>query len=113
MKKGAPFEWDDSCQNTFNSIKRYLSRLPVLGAPVLSKPRLLYIAAEEHSLGALCAQENSKGKERTLYYLSRTLVRVELNYSPIEKMCLTLMFAVQKLRHYIQPYTVYIISKVD
>jgi len=49
----------------------------------------------------------------TLYYLSRTLVGAELNYSPIEKMCLALMFAVQKLRHYMQAHTVYVISKVD
>ena len=49
MKKGAPFEWDDSCQNAFDSIKRYLSSLPILGAPVPGKPLLLYIAAQECS----------------------------------------------------------------
>ena len=36
--------------------------------------------------GCLCAQENKEGKERALYYLSRTLVRAEFHYSPIEKM---------------------------
>ena len=34
---------------------------------------MLYIAAQEKSLGALMAQENKEGKERALYYLSRTL----------------------------------------
>jgi len=62
---------------------------------------------------ALCVQENSEGKERALSYLSRTLVEVELNYSPIEKMCLALMFVVQKLRHYMQAHIMYVISKVD
>jgi len=94
MKKGAPFEWDDSCQNAFDSIKRYLLSPPVLGAPVLGKRLLLYMMAQERSLGALRAQENSEGKERALYYLSRTLVGAELNYSPIKKMCLAVMFAV-------------------
>ncbi|XP_057250646.1 transposon Tf2-1 polyprotein [Beta vulgaris subsp. vulgaris] len=105
MKKGAPFEWDESCHRAFESIKKYLSTPPVLGAPVPGKPLILYIAAQERSLGALCAQENNEGKEK-VYYLSRTLVGAELNYSPIEKMCLALIFAIQKLKHYMQAHTV-------
>jgi len=34
MKKGAPFEWDDSCRAAFKKIKEYLSHPPVLGAPI-------------------------------------------------------------------------------
>ena len=67
---------------------------------------MLYIAAQEKSLGALMAQENEKGKERALYYLSRTLNGAELNYSPIENMCLALFFSIDKLEHYMQAYTV-------
>ena len=74
---------------------------------------MLYITAQEKSLGALMAQENEKGKERALYYLSRTLNGAELNYSPIEKMCLALFFAIDKLGHYMQAYTVRLIVKAD
>jgi len=83
MKKGAPFDWDDSCPNAFDSIKRYLLSPSILGALVPGKPLLLYIVAYERSLGALCAQQNSEGKENSLFYLSHTLVEAELNYSPI------------------------------
>ena len=85
----------------------------MLGAPTPGKPLRLYIAAQEQSLGALCVQENEEGKEVALYYLSRMLVGAELKYSPIEKMCLSLIFAVQKLKHYMQAYTVQVISKAD
>ena len=54
-----------------------------------------------------------RGKERALYYLSRTLNGAELNYSPIENMCLTLFFAIDKLEHYMQAYTVHLIEKAD
>jgi len=64
-------------------------------------------------LGALCAQENEEGKERALYYLSRKLLGAKLHYSLIEKMCLALMFVVQKLRHYMQAHTIRVISKAD
>lgn len=56
-------------------------------SPTLGKPLLLYMAAMKSSLGVLLAQHNEEGKEHALYYLSRTMVGVELNYSPIEKIC--------------------------
>jgi len=94
MKKRALFEWDDSCQAIVKKIKEYLSHPPILGAPIPGKPLRLYIAAQVKSLGALCVQENKEGKEVALYYLSRTLVGAKLKYSPIEKMCLSLIFAI-------------------
>ncbi|KAG9453463.1 hypothetical protein H6P81_006367 [Aristolochia fimbriata] len=56
LKKGTPFEWDDTCRNAFNNIKVYLTKPPVLVAPIVDKPLLLYIAAQEKSVGALLAQ---------------------------------------------------------
>ena len=103
MKKDVHLEWDKACSNAFERIKRYLLNPPVLGAPIPGKPLVLYIAA----------RENQKGKERALYYLSQTLNGAELNYSPIEKMCLVLFFAIDKLEHYMQAYTIRLIAKVD
>jgi len=60
--------------------------------------------------GTIC-QVNLEGRERPLYYLSRTLIGAKLNYSPIEKMCLALMFSIQKLRHYMQAHTMNVIFK--
>ncbi|KAG9458523.1 hypothetical protein H6P81_003031 [Aristolochia fimbriata] len=74
LKKGIPFEWDDSCRNAFNNIKAYLTKPPVLVAPIVDKPLPLYIAAQEKSVGALLAQCDKNNKERALYYLSQTLV---------------------------------------
>jgi len=54
MKKGAPFDWKESCHTAFKKIKVYLSHPPVLGAPIPRRPLILYIAAQEKSLGTLC-----------------------------------------------------------
>ncbi|KAA0036541.1 uncharacterized protein E6C27_scaffold191G00430 [Cucumis melo var. makuwa] len=62
---------------------------------------------------SIVAQEKEKGKECALYYLSRTLVEAEVNYSLIKKMCLALFFAIDKLRHYMQAFTVHLIAKAD
>ncbi|XP_019240297.1 PREDICTED: uncharacterized protein LOC109220284 [Nicotiana attenuata] len=113
LRKDIPFHWDQLCQNAFESIKTYLLNPPVLGAPMLGKLLILYIAAQERSLGALLAQENEEGKEQALYYLSRTLIGVELNYTPVEKICLGLLYAIKKLRHYFEAYTIKLISRAD
>ncbi|KAM0988762.1 hypothetical protein ACFX2A_012886 [Malus domestica] len=113
MKNDASFIWDNVCRNAFESMKRYLVSLPILRAPVLGKPFILYITAQKGYIGALLAQKNEDQKERALYNLSRTLIGAELKYSPIEKMCLALVFFVQKLRHYVHAYTIHLVAKVD
>ncbi|XP_062112479.1 uncharacterized protein LOC133823638 [Humulus lupulus] len=113
MQKNVPFIWDEACQNAFESIKKYLLHPPVLRAPILGKPLILYITSLDRSLGALLAQNNEEGKDVALYYLSRTLVGAEQNYPPIEKVCLALIFAVTKLRHYLLSHPVTLVSKAD
>ncbi|KAG9444837.1 hypothetical protein H6P81_016177 [Aristolochia fimbriata] len=113
MKKDTTFEWDESCWNAFNNIKAYLTNPPVLVAPIVGKPLLLYISAQEKSIGALLAQCDEDNKERSLYYLSRTPVGTELNYTPIEKTCLALIFVIQKLRHYLLAHSTNLISRAD
>jgi hypothetical protein len=113
MKKGAPFEWDEQCQNAFESIKRYLLNPPTLAALVSGRPLILYITAQDASLGALLAQHNDEGKEVACYYLSRTLVGAEINYSGIEKLCLALIFALKKLRHYMLSHEVQLVARAD
>ena len=101
MKKGVPFKWDEKCQNANEKIKEYLLNLLVLSVPKEGKPLILYIVAQDSSLGALLAQANDDGKEQALYYLSRRLVGTEYYYSPIEKSCLAVVFATKKLCHYL------------
>lgn len=82
-------------------------------SPVLGKSLLLYITALDASLGALLTQHNDEGKEHALYYLIRTMVGAKLNYSSIEKICLALIFTIQKMCHYLLITTVHLISKAD
>src|SRR5204863_4179242 len=113
MKKGVSFVWDQQCQDAFDEIKRYLTSPPVLVAPVAGKPFLLYVRSMDHSLGALLAHHNDEGYEQAIYYPSRTLLRAEHRYHPVEKECLALVFAVQKMQHYLVGQTIHVISKVN
>ncbi|KAK4385668.1 hypothetical protein Sango_2690800 [Sesamum angolense] len=113
MKKDVPFQWDEACDKEFKSIKSYLMKPPVLVAPVPGRPLILYVVAQEHSVEILLAQKNDKGKENALYYLSRTMTPNELKYSPIEKLCLALIFSIQKLKHYFQSHSIHLVSKAN
>ncbi|KAL0292484.1 UNVERIFIED_CONTAM: Transposon Tf2-12 polyprotein [Sesamum radiatum] len=83
MKKDAPFQWDEGFQNAFESIKRHLLNLPVLGAPTPEKPLIL------------------------------TLTENELKYTPVEKVCLALFYAIKKFRHYFEAYSIRLTSRAD
>jgi hypothetical protein len=113
MKKGVPFIWDQACQNALEDIKRYVTNPPVLCAPIKGKPLILYTAAMPTSLGALLVQNNDDDKEMSLYCVRRTLLGSECNYFDIEKICLSLVFAAQKLRHYMLEHTVHLVSGAD
>jgi hypothetical protein len=107
------FHWDEQCQNALDNLKRYLLNTPVLAAPVKGCPLILYIATQSASVGALLAQHNDEGKEVACYYLSHTLVGAENNYSPIEKLCLALVFSLKKLRHYMLAHPIQLIARAD
>jgi len=113
LHKGEPFKWDEKCQQAFDKIKEYLETPPVLVPHVLNHPLFLYISSTTAALGAHLAQHDDSGKEQAIYYISRTLVGYELNYSSMEKTCLALVFASQKLRHYMLNQTTMLISNVD
>ena len=47
--------------------------------------------------------------QQPVYYISKTLVDVETRYLPLEKLVLALVHATQKLPHYFQAHTVYML----
>lgn len=74
IHKNIKFKWDDNCQQAFQILKDYLLNTPVLMPPIPNQPLLLYISATSTALGALLAQQVAEGKEKTVYYISHTLV---------------------------------------
>ncbi|CAL2255557.1 unnamed protein product [Prunus armeniaca] len=94
-------------------IKHYLSNPPVLSPPKKGKPLKPYVFASEVSIGSLLVQDNKERKEQAVYYMNRTLTEVKRKYSAIEGLYLALFFTAVKLRHYMLPYTIYIITKTD
>ena len=81
---------------------------PTLLSPKPDKPLILYVSHNEIDLSAYLAQADELGREHPIYYLSRMMNNAEQNYSRVEKACLALVFAAQKLRHYFLTHEVYL-----
>ncbi|CAL2246874.1 unnamed protein product [Prunus armeniaca] len=110
LKQEQTFKWKEQHQQAFEEINHYLSNPPVMSPPKRGRPLKLYVSASEVCIRSLLVQDNKEVKEQAVYYLSRTLTEVERKYSAIERLCL---FTAVKLRHYMLPYTIYIIVKID
>jgi hypothetical protein len=83
-------------QRAFDDIKKYLSSLPVMNAPMIGIPFRLYITVEVVVIGAVLTQI-MEDKEHIITYLSRRLTDAETRYSFIKKLCLSLFYACSKL----------------
>jgi len=78
---------------TFKIIKKYLLDLPVLIPSEPEKPLLLYLLIIKDVVGSMLAQEDDGKNERVVYYLRKRLHDYEI-YTPIEKSCFALVWAV-------------------
>ncbi|MCG8113688.1 MAG: RNase H-like domain-containing protein, partial [Candidatus Thiodiazotropha taylori] len=88
-KSGVPWEWGETQQNAFSTIKDKLSSPPILAYADFKKPFILHTDASLEGLGAVLYQEQD-GIERVIAYASRGLRSSEKHYPAhkLEFLCL-------------------------
>ena len=106
--------WNEQCQEAFEKIKNYLMKPPILVPLVPEKPLLLYLTTTNTTMGALLAQYlKETRKENAIYCISKKMLPYEKKYSPLEKICVALVWATRKLKHYILAFKVLLIARMD
>ena len=111
LKKNVPFVWSQECQKVFETLKQIMSKLPTVCAPVMGNPLKLYLASNNQAIGVLIAQDDEQRQEQPVYYVSRALKETETRYSRAERVCLALVYAAQRLRHYFLAHQVHLMMK--
>ncbi|KAL6340779.1 hypothetical protein AAG906_027996 [Vitis piasezkii] len=91
LKKSQPTIWDDDCHHAFEKIKEL----------------------SDIAMGCMLAQLDDLGKERAIYYLSKRMLKYECRYIMIERLCLALVWATRRLRHYVTKYSILLVSRLD
>lgn len=101
LKKSRKFDWTPACDEAFRKIKTCLISAPVLCCPDYELPFIVETDASAYGIGAVLLQPHSDG-DRVISYLSRSLTKQERNFSTTERECLAVLWAVEKLRPYLE-----------
>ncbi|XP_077242530.1 uncharacterized protein LOC143883049 [Tasmannia lanceolata] len=87
---------------------------PVLSPIIPGQPMLLYLSVTDTAMGCMLAQQDPESKrERAIYYVSKKMLEYEQKYIILEKTCLALVWATQKLKHYLLSNRVLLLSRMD
>ena len=100
LEKDAKFNFDESCQNSFEEIKSRLVEAPIMAKPDWNKEFEVMCNASDYAMGAILGQKDDK-VFMAIYYSRKTFNEAQENYSTTEKEMLAMVFACEKFRPYI------------
>jgi hypothetical protein len=92
LKHKHDFVWGAEQRGALVEIKQYLSSPLVLQAPQAGKEFRIYVATEEHIIGAVLVQEDDD-KKFIIAFISQRLLDDEARYTFLKKLCLSLYHA--------------------
>ena len=93
-----PYTWTTKHQQAFDALHHMLISPPVLDYPKQSDQFVLTTDASDVGLGAILSTKQGTVVE----FASRALSMAEKKYTTTEKECLAIVWAVHKLRHFLQ-----------
>jgi len=82
---------------------------PVLCCPDFDQKFVLQTDASDVGLGAVLSQD-IEGQEKVIAYARRRLTPAEHNYTTTEKECLAVIWAIRKMRCYLEGYRFEVIT---
>ena len=111
MNKWNNFEWTEKCAQAFLQLKKYLSHPPIMTSPKADEVLFTYIVVAPHAVSLVLIRVDS-GRQRPVYYVSKSLHEAEIRYLPLKKAILAMVHGAQKLPHYFQAHTVVILTQL-
>src|SRR5215216_7164517 len=108
----------DGCGNSrVGRNKTLLENNPILAAPNIGEPILLYISATHQVVSAvLVVEREEEGHkfplQKPVYYVSAVLTPCKSRYSHYQKIAYAVFMASRKLRHYFQECSITVASEV-
>jgi len=83
LTKEFEFHWNDKCQAAFDTLKEKLSSAPALRGPYLKFPFHIFTHAFHSTIGEVLVQKEDL-VTHAIYYVSKNLTPIELNYTVTE-----------------------------
>ena len=101
LRKDVSWVWSSEVAGSFNTILKELTSLQVLAMYNQDQPLFLACDASEKGLEACISQHNAEGQEQVIEHASKSLTKADVNYSQIETETLSIIYGIQKFRHYL------------
>ena len=109
INKWKGFKLSKDCTVAFQQLKEYLLRPFIMSSPAADEVLYAYIVLAPHVVSLVLIREDN-GLQRSVYYVSKSLHKTEIRYSPLEKAILAVVHASRKLPHYFQAHTVVVLT---
>nr|GEU71979.1 reverse transcriptase domain-containing protein [Tanacetum cinerariifolium] len=107
--KKSDFHWTSEAKQAFKQLKQHLSELPLLVVPKPKEELIVYLSATYGAISAVLMTKRGAIQTR-VYFISRALQGPELNYTPMEKLVMSLVFTTKRLRRYFQAHPIAVIT---
>ena len=104
--------WYEECDRAFTQIKQYLAEPPILTSPNTDKTLFVYLAVSDTAVSVALFKENEDGKQRPMFFVSKSLADAETKYSHLEHVTLALRLAAKKLRPYFQVHPIVVFTNL-
>ena len=108
INKWKGFEWTEEGALAFQRLKEYLSRPPIMSSPEMDEVLFAYIVVSPYAVNLVLIRVDN-GIQRPIYYVSKSLYKVEVHYLPLENAILAVVHAISKLPNYFQTHIVVVL----
>ena len=117
LRRTEHFEWMDAATAGLEEIKALSASNPILAAPNVGEPMLLYISATHQVVSAVLVVEREEDihkfpLQKPVYYVSTVLTPIKSRYPHYQKVAYAVSMASRKLRHYFQECSTTVASEV-
>ena len=101
LKVNIAWQWSHDCEHAFVTVKKFLSASPVLTHYRNDLPLVLEVDASPYGIGGCLFHVFENGDKKPVYFVSRSLLPAEKNYSQIDREALAIVFAVRRLHQFL------------
>lgn len=99
-KKNVEFEWSESCQKAFDTLKNALTTAPVLAFPDYSRKFYISVDASFYAVGGYISNDPPPN-DKPIEYFSKALSDTQKNYATTHKELLAIILAIERFQHFI------------
>jgi hypothetical protein len=101
LRKDTKFQWNDDCQHGLDMLKEKMVTVPTPVFPDWENTFHVHVEASSITLGAILVQPGAGDLDHPISFVSRKLSESEKNYNTTKRECLSMVYALQKFRHYL------------